>query len=369
LTVWFFAVLLLFWLGGCATLKGTGKDYAKKSKHVYACYYLALASKQDPKDRDVQVLLEKEARIALEGILKEHDEQFRQGMVFEALGTALHLDDMALFLKDYGVGYVSEEEAGDKVDETLHLAASKALEEADKAITSGKGGKETLEVLRRAIAFLPKDRGLLERYEQLRKMLTKNMVVMFSCGNEHLCKKVMDRVLHKITEVSREFINIVTENETKKVNAKLSIVLEDIRLMDTEWKLLEKGVVTAQVQKYDKFRQPKKDARGNPVFETVSATYAIFTRATSATVVLSFRLEDLVGGGTTILAERVLKTKTDRASYYEFVGDERALAERPDITKHGTNQMPPKRPEELLHEAIMQAATDIAEAVLNKIEY
>ena len=366
---WGALILLFFLLCGCATLKGTGKDYAKKSKHVYACYYLALASKEKPEDKEVQTLLENETRVALEGILKDYDEQAQQGMAFEALGTALHLDDMVLFLKDYGVGHVSEDEAGSKVDEALGSARKKALEEADRAIASGKGGKETLAVLRRAMALLPKDKDILHRYESLRKALTKNVVAKFSCNNDQLCKKVMDKVIHKVTEVRRELMNIVTEREQKKVNAKLTIALEDIHLVDTDWKLVDKGVATAQVQKYDKFMQPMKDARGLPIFETVSASYAIYARETSATVVLSFAVDDLVGRGTRIVADKMTRTKTDRASFYEFSGDERALAMRPDITQHGTNQMPPRQPEDLLEEASMDAGTAIAEAVLSKVEY
>jgi hypothetical protein len=251
------------------------------------------------------------------------------------------------------------------VDEAMPVATREAVRAVDSAESAGKPPHEQVTLLRVALALDPHNAELASRYERLRGGLQLNIVPRTDCSDRFAedCRLFAERLLGKLTEERREFAYVVPEGAG--VETAQLVVHVSWSGNDTSWNRAKSGTAKKQIAKMDRFKEPKKNAKGKVVKETVTASYEIFQRTSQATVEVRVEVQDLGPNEEQLFSAKRTDTAKDHRSYVVWAGDERALG---DIAGIGTDQSPPAPPEQLARTASMKLADALAAQVLAKLE-
>lgn len=364
------AVLVAAGSVGCASYAGVARQYTDAGRHELAALYYAQAYLGDVADPAGKEALRAAIELSVQNLDADYDARVQAGEFHSALGLAIRREELLGFGARLGFEEFDPASAARMVAEVSSSAAREALKKVDDAEAKGVEPKVQLRLLREALALAPDDPELSSRYTNLVRRLRRHIAVR--CARDVTsardvaadCDAFAARVISSITAVQREIIRIVPATSDKK-DAEMIVKLS-ISMSDSQWKKTKQGKATGKVERKNKYKDTEKDSKGKPLYDKVKAQFAIYERTTSASTSASIRIDDLRPDRPDLFAKQDQGRKSDRATYYEWTGDHRALGVA--ITAHGTDQTPPKDPRLLAKQAWESSADALAKQIVAVFE-
>jgi len=356
---------LLILAAGCTSQLKTARQYSALGKHEMAVYYLGGHYRTHRDEPEAKAELVRGIENAKNTIEADYQDRAQQGLASAALGAATRLEGLLDYARVQGLEEFSAVDGGRLVREALPKAAKQAVQAVDRAEADGRPAKEQTALLRTALSLDPHNPELSERYDRAVSALKLNLALKADCksGQSEFCRQFIGRLGTKLSEERREFTQLVSQAAGNK-NAELSATIE-VRTGDSQWQRVGKGNLEAEVEVKNKYRETVIDDEGNPVTETVRASYQLFERTTQAKVTVRLQICDLRPPGRTLFEDGREVTQTDRRQYVTWKGDYRALG---SLLNAGTDRTPPADPDQLTRTAVDRAADILAKEALLKLE-
>ena len=358
-----FGILIL--AGGCTSHLKTARQYSALGKHEMAVYYFGGHYRTHRDDPGAKAELVRGVENARKTIEADYQDRAKQGLASAALGAAARLEGLLDYARVQGLEEFSAADGGRLVREAMPKALKQAVQAVDRAEADGRPGREQVALLRTALSLDPHNPELSERYDRAVSALKLKLALKADCksGQSEFCRRLIGRLATRLSEERCEFTRLVSQAAGNQ-NAELSAAV-DVWRGDSRWQRVGKGNREAEVAVLNKYKETVVDDEGDPVTETVRASYQLFERSTQAKVTVTLRICDLRPPGKVLFEDGREVTKTDTRQYVTWKGDYRALG---DLLNAGTDRTPPNDPDELARLAVDRAADILAKEALKKLE-
>ena len=358
-------------LGSCATYASTGEIYSAAGRHEFAVPYFVAHHLTHVEEPEAKQRLEREVRVALESLQAEHADHVRSGAHAEALGAACRLVDLVLFADRAGVPELPSQQVAESVAQSWKRAADEARQRFDRAEVSKPPPPNLFELARSAKALTPNDPEIDRRYRELSAERARYVQVQRrdQAGDDGLARSLTERIVAKVCSVRREFITLATGSEHPELDTELVVSLVDVRKVDTGPRQVDSGVVEAQIPRLNQYQEVVLDGEGRKVFDVVRASYSIHEWTRSVSVTAAVAATDLGPAKTNLVAKRSSRSAQDVRRFFRWTGDERALGSQILLMTLSTDESPPKSQHQLATEAVAGIADELAEEVIQALEY
>jgi hypothetical protein len=358
------AALLILLVSGCATHLSTARDYAASGKHELAAGYLGGHYRAN-RSPEIKAELVQSIENAVGLLEARYQDLIGQGLAMAALGAATRLEGLLDYARSLDLGEFAAYDSGRLVKKAMSLALRRAVQAVDRAEADARPAREQTALLRSALALDPHNPELAERYERVRSSLKLNLALTADCrgGHREACREFLNRLTTRLSEERREFTQLV-DPDSKIKNAELSAVVT-VTTGDSDWRRTGSGRTEGEIEVKNKYRETELDSDGNKVYQKVQARYQVFERIAQAGVSVSVQVRDLRPPGRLLFEDSRRLEVTDRRRYLTWEGDPRALG---DLYRIGTDQTPPKDPEELARIAASDLADRVFKQALVKLE-
>ncbi|MGE0707596.1 MAG: hypothetical protein AB7N76_08010 [Planctomycetota bacterium] len=345
------------WTAGCATAKymETAKQTRSKNPHA-ALEYLALVLKEDAANKEAIDLANEIGKEIAAGA----DTKVRGFEQSKKYAQAVAVCDRVIATRDFLKTvpgnidiFVNEEER----PRLAKLAADDFYARADQLCAeqplSTPTAMKAAIAFRRSMGFVSGYKDAQKRYEDCRKSAMTNVAFgkfTFTRGTDFLVPRFQGNLKEVITAMNPEFLQI-SGNRSPETNALLTATI-DAAWGDTGWKQQR------QKNTVNKSRQIGTDEKGNPLYEdyTVTATWVVYTRTTSATLNLRYEIKDL-NGGTLDSGSGRMKMSDTKQWAGNFGGDTNSQ-EYQDAVPYEVQQLPKQQVEPANFEQLCNAMSE-----------
>lgn len=357
-------------LSGCADMVKTASLYSNNGMYEFAVPYYVANYMSHPKDKGAKALLQGEVTLVFKTMDMSYQQLRGHRQYQRAAGVALRKEVMALSLQDLPISNVDVHGAERQFSDALRALAKEAVKEVDQAEIKQLSLKKRMRLLRKASGLNPDNPELDERYKRLRGLAMRYVRIrcVNTSGVSGICQVMTGKLESAICRVNREFVTVIIKDNDPRINTGIDIRILGVKTGDTNWMRIKHGRVKAGVKRLNRFLEPViRD--GNPVYDTVAASYAIFRRITSAQVGVRIRVRDMGRLKRVIYSKEGAEKKSSERTFYRWSGDERAIRAHPGIAMLGTSEYPPVPESKLVFLAGDAAMDGLLNGVINTMEY
>jgi len=365
------AFLVCSHVSACAAdFYGRGLAYSEKGRYDVAVHYLIGAHRGDPENPEIKARMQAEMERAKALWTATYERLDKAGESKRALGAAKRLEILSHLGTEMGLPGFDPEQPAAAVDVLEGRVSEDAIAAVDDAADSGLNERARLSLLREARALNPHDEEINNRYLRVKGGLTRYVRLVPKCEpalRDH-CLEVGHSILEAVTKATRELIVLVPEGAAKH-NTDL-VVRMGVDANDTGWRVKQRGKAEHGVKQYDATKKVILNDKGKPALKAVSASYAVHERATMAKVAVSLELFALEGGRSQFWSKSTGGKLSDKASYYDWSGDHRALKSVKTVwvMSHGTDRTPPAEPMGMARQIWTKSADTLTKAMIETLE-
>ncbi len=355
----------VLWGAGCGSVLSSANTYRALGLHEIATVYYAANFRDHPKDDNARRLLVASFEAALTAVDADFQAFSQKGDFRHALGLATRKSELLSYAHSLGLLELSAISAAPELSKALPAAKKQSVHEVDAAVAANRSAEDFTVRLRLARALDPHNAELEARYQRMRAGLTRHILPRIECATDIYpeCEQLVHTALALATRERRELTEFVAPNSEHEDTELLVEVSASPQ--DSGWQVLKQGSSEAKIARLDRLKEPVKNNKGEQVYDTVAADYAVYSRGVRVPVRVKAQLRDLRPQGTVLWENDFNLFKEDTRTYITWEGDERALGKLASI---GTDHSSPLPALVLLRQAADEAARQIATAVVQTLE-
>jgi len=238
-------------------------------------------------------------------------------------------------------------------------AGRELVEEADSSTDEGRALQERLKLLRHALALNPSDQALSKRYERLKSALSRDVEVVFACEPSlgQICDELRAIWLELFSRVRHELVHMVSP-KSPRFDTRITVSISS-RETERPWYPSEELRHEAEVQLFNQYREPLKDADGENKTMTVRANSVVEESWRKVEVAGTLKWQDLRNADSLPREFSSRRRHQSLSRYLRWKGDVRALEPSQLLEQVGTNRRDPLALDVLQRRGVSEVVTEL----------